>query len=80
MSFNAIPTRVPSSIGDITISVRQSPGGEIMALYDVQVLDQDGNVMHIERGDLLSIADEQSQVTIGAEVAGLRAKAEAELL
>ena len=49
-------------------------------MIDVAVLDQNGDVLSLERGDLLEVADEASQATLAAELASLRAKANEEML
>ncbi|HRJ40598.1 MAG TPA: hypothetical protein PL105_01890 [Caldilineaceae bacterium] len=80
MAFASVGTKTPTEIGDVVVSIRQDAQGSITALYEVQVLDQDGAVLRLERGDLLEVADADSQATLGEELASLRAKAEAELL
>lgn len=80
MAFVAVGTKTPTGIGDVTLSIRQDAEGAIVALYEIAVLDQDGAVLRLERGDLLEVADGESQATLGAELASLRSKAVAELL
>lgn len=80
MSFEPVGVRTPTSIGDVTVSIRQAADGTVTARYEVQVLDQDSAVLRLERGDLLTVADADSQTTLAAELASLRSKAEAELL
>ncbi|HRJ41023.1 MAG TPA: hypothetical protein PL105_04050 [Caldilineaceae bacterium] len=80
MAFVSVGTRTPTDVGDVVVSIRQDAQGGITALYEIQVLDQDGAVLRLERGDLLEVADSDSQMTLAAELVSLRTKAEAELL
>ena len=80
MAFVPVERKQPTSIGDVVISIRQGADGSVTARYEVAVLDQNGDVLSLERGDLLEVADEASQATLAAELASLRAKANEDML
>ena len=79
-NFPVVAVKTPTSIGDVTISIREEPDQTITARYQIQVLDQDGDVLSMEQGDLLGIADAGSQATLASELASLRSRANSEIL
>jgi len=78
--FPGVSAKTPTSIGDVTISIREGADQTITANYQIEVLDQDGNILSLERGDLLTIADAGSQATLASELASLRSRANSEML
>ena len=100
MPLDRLTTQIPSTIGDLTISLRERvipavpartlPDGTVIpavaeqlvraADAEVVILDQDGRVMQVWRGDLIPHLTDAQKVWLVQFVTDMRAKAVSELL
>ena len=82
MAFIKEQSKVPSSIGDISVVITdlEDPTENDQVHYSVQVLQTDGSIFRVATGNLVPHLTQNQINSLVAFMATLRAKAEAELL
>jgi hypothetical protein len=84
MAFVPSQTRTPSAIGALNFQGVDNPAGEPdQLLYEIQVLDQFGDVIEVKEGNLAPHVDGTAPVSVAeltAFATWLRAKAVDEIL
>ena len=82
MSWDEVANKVATTIGPIFIALTDNDGTSInhIITYNVQVLDQNGDVLDLKAGDLEPHLVAGQKTAIVDFLAEIRAKAEAEFL
>ena len=80
MTFDPEQPRIPASIGDIALILTDHDAEPGQAQYEIQVLQADGSVFRVVRGNLEPHLTPAQRTTIVAFLAEIRTKAETELL
>ena len=80
MAFSTEPTRVPTSIGDLYVTLTDYADATDTVRGIVEVRDQNGDVMNVWTGSLVPHLTAQQISQMQSFMASLRAQAEDELL